>query len=67
MSTVTITLEDDDSGHVVQTVSYGEKFDVKSNAHQFAGIMIKLTGEFLSGGQTIPAPAAEPTSLIVLG
>lgn len=66
MSKVTITLEDDENGQVVQTVSYGEKFDVESNAHQYAGVMLKLAGDFLVDGRTIAAPAGESTSLIVL-
>ena len=45
MSSVTITLEDSDDGRVVQTVSYGEKFEVASNAHQFAGMMLKLAAD----------------------
>lgn len=44
MAQVTITLEDSDDGRVIQTVSYGEKFEVASNAHQFAGMMLKLAG-----------------------
>lgn len=45
MAQVTITLEDSDDGLVIQTVSYGDKFEVGSNAHQFAGMMLKLAAD----------------------
>lgn len=45
MAQVTITLEDSDDGRVIQTVSYLDKFEVASNAHQFAGMMLKLASD----------------------
>ena len=58
MSQVTITLEDNEDGKVTQTVAYTSDkvgFDVDSQAHQYAGIMLKLGAEVVKRAEITAA------------
>lgn len=65
MAVAMIVLKDTEDGQVIQEVHYADGFDVKSNAHQYAGLMAKLAGDMVRGEQAA-APSAPP-NLIVLG
>lgn len=55
MSQVIITLEDTEDGQVTMAVAYTSDkggFDVDSQSHQYAGIMLKLGDEFMARANT---------------